>query len=63
MRVCEISCKDCDKKYVRQTKLWNRGLGYFKCRRFDKFSVSQHVFENKYKIDMKVLFRIICLLL
>lgn len=55
--VYEISCNDCDKKYVGQTKRstivrFKEHMAHLKYGRIEKSSVAEHAFENNHKITI-----------
>lgn len=55
--IYEISCRDCDQKYVGQTKrsIWTRFKGHVAHLKYDrpeKSSVAQHSFDNNHRIDV-----------
>lgn len=51
-RVYQVSCKDCDQKYVGQTLRFIRAnfqkhMAHFKYRRIEKSSVTKHTIKDK----------------
>ncbi|KAJ8951643.1 hypothetical protein NQ318_012314, partial [Aromia moschata] len=55
--IYEISCKDCDQKYIGQTKRsiltrFNEHMAHLKYGRTEKSCVAQHAFENNHRIDI-----------
>lgn len=55
--IYEISCKDCDKKYVGQTRRsiqtrFKEHMAHLKYGRTEKSSVAQHAFDNNHRIDI-----------
>ncbi|KAJ8976203.1 hypothetical protein NQ317_008281 [Molorchus minor] len=55
--IYEISCKDCNLKYVGQTRRsiltrFKEHMAHLKYGRTDKSSVAQHAFDNNHRIDI-----------
>lgn len=55
--IYEISCSDCEKKYIGQTKRpiltrFKEHMAHKKYGRFEKSSVAQHIFDNDHRIDV-----------
>ncbi|KAJ8981827.1 hypothetical protein NQ317_003871 [Molorchus minor] len=55
--IYEISCKDCNLKYVGQTRRsiltrFKEHMAHLKYGRIDKSSVAQHAFDNNHRIDI-----------
>ncbi|KAJ8953192.1 hypothetical protein NQ318_003229 [Aromia moschata] len=56
-RIYETSCKDCDQKYIGQTKRYiltrfKERMAYLKYGRTEKSCVAQHAFDNNHRIDI-----------
>jgi hypothetical protein len=54
--IYEINCKDCNQKYIGQTKRpiitrFKEHMAHRKFGRFEKSSVAQHIFESDHRID------------
>ena len=54
--IYEISCKDCNQKYVGQTRRsiqtrFKEHMAHLKYGRTEKSSVAQHAFDNNHRID------------
>ncbi|KAJ8962600.1 hypothetical protein NQ318_000993, partial [Aromia moschata] len=55
--IYEISCKDCDQKYIGQTKRsiltrFKEHMAHLKYGRTEKSCVAQHAFDNNHMIDI-----------
>ncbi|KAJ8946347.1 hypothetical protein NQ318_004237 [Aromia moschata] len=55
--IYEISCKDCDQKYIGQTKRsiltrFKEHMAHLKYGRTEKSCVAQHAFDNNHRIDI-----------
>ncbi|KAJ8955988.1 hypothetical protein NQ318_006259 [Aromia moschata] len=55
--IYEISCKDCDQKYIGQTKRsiltrFKEHMAHLKYGRTEKYCVAQHAFDNNHRIDI-----------
>ncbi|KAJ8945974.1 hypothetical protein NQ318_017090 [Aromia moschata] len=55
--IYEISCKDCDQKYIGQTKRsiltrFKDHMAHLKYGRTEKSCVAQHAFDNNHRIDI-----------
>ncbi|KAJ8956538.1 hypothetical protein NQ318_019261, partial [Aromia moschata] len=55
--IYEISCKDCDQKYIGQTKRsiltrFKEHMAHLKYGRTQKSCVAQHAFDNNHRIDI-----------
>ncbi|KAJ8943152.1 hypothetical protein NQ318_022893, partial [Aromia moschata] len=55
--IYEISCKDCNQKYIGQTKRsiltrFKEHMAHLKYGRTEKSCVAQHAFDNKHRIDI-----------
>ncbi|KAJ8952561.1 hypothetical protein NQ318_006926, partial [Aromia moschata] len=55
--IYEISCKNCDQKYIGQTKRYiltrfKEHMAHLKYGRTEKFCVAQHAFDNNHRIDI-----------